>query len=398
MKTVIVLLFAFPLLLYSQVLPGADILVQNRLDLLKGKRVGLVTNQTGRLQSGEYLLDALVRRNIRVVALFGPEHGIRGEAAPGEIVDDTIDRRTGIRVYSLYGKVNKPTGAMLDSVDMLIYDIQDVGVRYYTFISTMYYVMESAAQHQIPLLVLDRPDPLGGTTVDGPVLEDSLKSFVGMMPIPVVYGLTCGELAQMINGERWLEGGAEADLTVIPMKGWRRSMKWSDTGLPWIPPSPNIPDPETCFAYPVTCFLEATNVSEGRGTDHPFQIIGAPFINGDSLAEAMTKACPSIHWEPAQFTPRSSKHQGSICQGVRISVDSLQRYAPTEGALSLLMTLSGMYPEQCIIREKGLARLAGTTMVQQCLLHRISVEQTLSLWREASSRFEKKSLPYRIYR
>jgi uncharacterized protein YbbC (DUF1343 family) len=397
MRTILFLVVCFPLLLQAQVRTGADVLVQSHLELLHGKRVGLVTNQTGRVQNGEYLVDVLLRHGITVVSLFGPEHGIRGESAPGESVADSIDPRTGIRVYSLYGKTNKPTPAMLANIDILLYDIQDVGVRYYTYISTMYYVMEAAAEQGIPVLVLDRPDPLGGVTVDGPVLVDSLRSFVGMMPIPIVYGLTCGELARMINGEGWLPGRMKAELTVLPMTGWRRTMHWRDTGVPWVAPSPNIPDPETCFAYPVTCFLEATNISEGRGTSHPFLTIGAPFIDGDALAAALKKGCPTIRWEPVSFTPSASKHAGVRCNGVRLTIPDSAAYAPVHDALSLLVTLTALYPDQCVVRVKGLERLAGTPSVQACLDHRTSIREVISSWETASSAFRKASLPYLLY-
>ncbi|MEK9136788.1 MAG: DUF1343 domain-containing protein, partial [Bacteroidota bacterium] len=227
--------------------------MSKELNLVKGKKVGLITNHTGRLSSGQHLVDTLLAQGISVVALFGPEHGVRGEAAAGEKVGDTIDAKTGIPVFSLYGKTRTPTSDMLRDVDVLVYDIQDVGARFYTYISTMGLCMKAAIESGIPFIVLDRPNPLGGLKVEGPILEDSLKSFVGMYPIPLVYGLTCGELAMMINGEGWLATSAKADLTVVRMEGWTRSMLWDDTGLSWIRPSPNIPTPVTALVYPGTC-------------------------------------------------------------------------------------------------------------------------------------------------
>lgn len=248
---------------------GNDVLVERHLQLLEGKRVGLIVNHTARLSSGQYLVDMLVQRGIVIVALFGPEHGIRGEGLAGEKISDTKDEKTGIPIYSLYGKTRKPTAEMLANVDMLVYDIQDVGVRFYTYISTMGLCMAAAAEKGIPFIVLDRPNPLGGEKVDGPILDDSLKSFVGMYPIPIVYGLTCGELAKMINAEGWFatkESGLlnrlKCNLTVITMEGWKRKMPWGDTGLEWVPPSPNIKSAQTALVYPMTCLIEATNISE----------------------------------------------------------------------------------------------------------------------------------------
>ncbi len=397
LKVTLLLFFLAPFMLHAQVLTGADVLLRSHLDMLVGKRVGIVANQTGRLRSGEFLVDALMARGVTVTALFGPEHGIRGEAAPGEKVNDTVDQRTHVRVYSLYGRTTKPTGAMLSQVDLVVYDIQDVGARFYTYISTMALVMEAAAEHHIPVIVLDRPDPLGGVLVDGPVMEDSLRSFVGMMPIPVVYGLTCGELAGMINGEHWLHGGIRADLTVIPMQGWKRSMRWGETGLPWIPPSPNIPTPQTCLAYPVTCFLEATNISEGRGTSTPFEIIGAPFINGEILASTMNRTCPAIRWEPASFTPRSSKYSGSECRGVRLRVDSATTYKPAECAVLLLQALARMAGDSLVIRKAGLNRLAGTQTLLRSVDDEAAFQRIQAEWRKSSRDFSERSHRYMLY-
>ncbi len=386
-----------PIVLRAQVLTGADVLLRSRLDLLAGKRVGIVTNQTGRLRTGEFLVDALVARGIAVKALFGPEHGIRGVAAPGASVQDTIDEATHIRVYSLYGRTEKPGGAMLDSLDLLIYDLQDVGARFYTYISTMYLVMEAGAERHIPVVILDRPDPLGGDLVDGPLMEDSLRSFVGMMPIPVVYGLTCGELARMINGERWLPRGIQADLTVIPMEGWKRTMRWEDTGLPWVAPSPNIPSPQTCLVYPVTCYLEATNVSEGRGTSSPFEVVGAPFVKAEALALTMNRECPAIRWEPTSFTPGSSKHAGSVCFGVRLHVEAPTSYTPAECGLLLLRALARMYPNAMTVMNPGLARLSGSTGFVQSLHDDVAFRHNVTGWEETTRSFLEFSRQYRLY-
>jgi uncharacterized protein YbbC (DUF1343 family) len=338
---------------------GADCLVTRHLQILKGRRVGMIANHTSRLYSGELLLDSLQRAGITVTALFGPEHGIRGEAGAGDKVSDGIDSRSGVAIYSLYGERNKPTAAMLKNVDVLVYDIQDVGARFYTYISTLKLCMEAAAEHQIPFVVLDRPDPLGAM-VDGPILEDSLRSFVGIGPIPVVYGMTCGELATFMNASGWLEGGRKADLRVIWMEGWERNMAWGATGLPWVAPSPNIPTPETAVVYPATCFLEATNVSEGRGTAAPFFLFGAPFLDADSLSTALNaRHLPGVSFVPSDFIPASSKHAGELCHGVRIELRDRSVFRPVITGLVVISELLRQRPAEVKLNHRWLGKLLG---------------------------------------
>lgn len=262
---------------------GAD-----RLDLLlpliQNKKVGLVVNQTSCLSSGIHLLDTLLYHDIHLTKIFAPEHGFRGEADAGEKITDGKDSKTGIAVISLYGKNNKPTSEQLSDIDLLIFDIQDVGTRFYTYISTMHYVMEACAENNKQCIVLDRPNP--NDYIDGPILDLKYRSFVGMHPIPVVHGLTVAELAQMINGEGWLKGKVKCDLQTIPMSGWEHGQEYI---LP-IKPSPNLPNQQSIKLYPSLCFFEATNVSVGRGTEYPFQIIGAPDIKYGNFS----------------FTPRST--------------------------------------------------------------------------------------------
>lgn len=375
---------------------GADILIEQRLELLQNKRIGLITNQTSRLSSGEFLVDTLVARGINVVALFGPEHGVRGIAAAGESVRDSIDERTGIPIISLYGKTKKPTPEMLKDVDVLVYDIQDVGVRFYTYISTMGLAMEASAERGIPFVVLDRPNPLGGVKVDGPVMEDSLKSFLGMYPIPIVYGLTCGELARMINDERWLSSGS-VDLTVIPMEGWKRTMLWTDTGLKWIPPSPNIPTPATTLVYPVTCFIEATNMSEGRGTPRPFEVFGAPFVNGSLLVDSLNSLkIPGMLFAPTRFTPTSSKSAGRECAGVEVSITSTHELNPTLSGLLLLQKIMQSYPDSVVVNRSFLQRLLGSHSVTDMLMTKPS-SHLESDWINATRGFRAFSQSYHLY-
>jgi len=250
---------------------GADVLMKEQFPLIKGKRVGLVTNHTALLADGTHLADALIAHgDVRLTALFGPEHGIRGDAPDGKTIADSIDARTGVKVYSLYGAVNKPSPAMLKNVDVLVYDIQDVGARFYTFISTMFLAMEAASENNIPVIVLDRPNPIGGVYCDGPVRVDSLKTFVSWAPMPIAHGMTVGELAMMANGEGWLKEKTKAALTVIPVEGWNRAAYFDETRLAWVRPSPNMRTVSTAVVYPGTCLVEGLNVSEGRGTERPF--------------------------------------------------------------------------------------------------------------------------------
>jgi uncharacterized protein YbbC (DUF1343 family) len=398
--------------LVSQVRTGADMLMREKLGLLRGKNVGLITNHTGRLGTGEFLVDALLRSGIHVVRLFGPEHGIRGMAAAGEKVADSVHGKTGLPAISLYGKNHKPTAEMLRGVDLLLYDIQDVGARFYTYISTMALCMEAAAEAKIPFIVLDRPNPLGGEKLDGPILDDSLRSFVGIAPLPIVYGLTCGELARLLNGEHLLAGGVQAELTVVAMEGWDRSMLWGGTKLEWIPPSPNLRTAEAALAYPGTCLVEATNVSEGRGTENPFLTIGAPFVNGKKLADALeAEHLPGVQFHPTSFVPSSSKHTGETCGGVDIRIVDDSDFSPVKAGLTILVTLQRLYPREFRVQKRSFERLYGRRGVYQELFDdgaagveaggdRSRTEQIGRLHRDSLpeiERFRALSRKYRLY-
>lgn len=380
----------------AQVLPGDDVLLRSHLDLLRGKRVGLITNQSGRLSSGVLLLDTLVARGVNVAAIYAPEHGFRGLAGAGDAVCDSTDPLTGIPLYSLYGTRAVPTSEMLADVDVLVYDIQDVGVRFYTYISTMVGCMRAAAAEGIPFIVLDRPNPLGGLIVDGPVLVDTLQSFVGAVPVPTVYGLTCGELAAMANGEGWLSGGAQATLTVIPMQGWKRSMRWDDTRLSWVPPSPNMRTLGALSLYPVSCYLEATNISEGRGTNSPFQTIGAPFCNAESLMVLLSQR--GFQCRTATFTPGTSKFSGRVCQGVQLIalLDETRGFAGL--ALDLLSSLRAVCGGKMVVNWSFLARLAGSNEFCSAVKEMTINREVPQKWRKECESFRLRSERYMLYR
>lgn len=284
---------------------GAEMLIENHLDELEGKRIGLVMNPTARI-GDTHMLDTLITLGVDVQALYAPEHGFRGEAGAGEIIEDGVDQETGLPVYSLYGSTRKPTPEMLSHVDLLLFDMQDVGARFYTYIATLGLVLEAASESGIPVWVLDRPNPLGGNYVSGWVLEDEFESFVGPYPIPVVHGLTMGEMAGMIAGEQWMNFERSPDLRVIEMQGWNREMIWPDTGLEWVAPSPNLATFEQAYLYPGTVFFEGTSLSEGRGTEQPFLVLGGPETNLSSeKIEEMNRLTDQLEIQPLTFTPRS---------------------------------------------------------------------------------------------
>ena len=305
------------------VLNGIDVLEQNNFAQLEGMRVGLITNATGvnkHLVSNIDLLHAA--ENVQLVALFGPEHGVRGDINAGDYVETYIDERTGITVFSVYGSTRKPTPEMLEGIDILVYDIQDVGSRSYTFISTMGLAMEAAAEKGIAFMVLDRPNPLGGK-IEGNITEPNYISFVSQFSIPYVYGLTSGELAKMLNGERMLTNGVQVDLTVIEMQGWNRNMTFEDTGLPWVPTSPHIPHRHSAIFYTATGVIgELHTLSEGVGYTMPFELMGAPWINAQEMADRMNNlGLEGITFRPKTWRPYYGRQQGQVLHGVQLYID-----------------------------------------------------------------------------
>jgi len=348
---------------------GLDVLENDDFAPLKGKSVAVVTNQTGLNRKGEFILDLLDREEgVALKVIFGPEHGLYGKASAGEQVGDAEDTRTGVKVYSLYGQTRKPTPDQLAGVDVVIFDMQDVGARYYTYPSTMTLVMDACARDGVPFWVLDRPNPVRGDIIDGPILDTAYASFVGMHPVPIRHGMTLGELAVMINEEGWLSENRHADLTVVPLLNWSRYMWWDETQLEWIPPSPNIPTPETALAYLGTCLLEGTNVSEGRGTYEPFLICGAPWIDGRHLAEILNdRDPPGVAFEDIIYTPKSiegmathPKFQDQACGGVRLQITDRETFQPIHTTAVMIHLIRENYPHQFGWRQNHLDRLWGS--------------------------------------
>ncbi len=381
----------------NKVLPGVEVLLEDQKDLLKGKKVGLITNPTGIDSKLTSIVDLLHNDpDIELTALFGPEHGVRGDAQAGSYVESYIDEKTGLPVYSLYGQTKKPTPKMLENVEVLVFDIQDVGTRYYTYIYTMAYAMEAAKENNIPIVVLDRPNPQGGLSVDGPVLEPEAASFVGLYPIPTKHGMTVGELASFFNEEFEIE----ADLTVVKMKGWKRSMDYDDTGLPFVLPSPNMPTVSTTFVYPATGLVEGTNLSEGRGTTKPFELIGAPFINSTDLAaELNSLSLPGVKFRAASFTPTFSKHAGKLSHGVEVYVTDREEFEAIPTGLQIIKTVHDMYPNDFqFLSNNFFDKLIGNTWVKPMILDGASVTDIMNKYQKEQDEFKKIRKEYLIYK
>ncbi|OYV88137.1 MAG: hypothetical protein B7Z63_01185 [Ignavibacteriae bacterium 37-53-5] len=398
--------FAIQAAARERVKAGDEVFLEKHLNLIRGKSIGIITNQSGELQDGRHIVDVLAHvPGVKLVALFAPEHGIRGKASAGEDISSGIDKQTGVPVYSLYGKTKKPTPQMLKGIDILIYDIQDVGTRFYTFISTLDYCLEAAAENHIKFIVLDKPDMLRADLVDGPMLVDSLRSFIGIQPIPSVYGMTPGELATMMNDDGMLKGGVKADLTVIRMENYRRNMWYDETGLKWIVPSPNLPDMNAVEVYPGNVLLEATNVSEGRGTEHPFEIIGAPYIDSEKLISLLDKQKLSgVTFQPADFTPRAlpaagePKYLGELCHGVKVVVTGRNSLKPVEMGVTLVWAIRKLYPQEFKFIPSYFDRLAGTSSMRSMLEDGKTPLEIFASWRKDNKRFEILRKKYLLYR
>lgn len=391
----------------SAVRTGAERLFSDYLHLIRGKRVGLVTNHSA-IVNERHLADLLHEHpDVELVALFGPEHGIRGDADAGEKVEHDVDAETGIPVYSLYGPTPRPTMEMLEEVDLLLFDIQDVGARFYTYTITMGRSMTSAAESGIPFLVLDRPNPLGGIQMEGLILEKEYYSGIGTYPIPVTHAMTVGELARMIQGEKWQEGLESLELHVVPMKGWSRNMLWNETGLPWIPPSPNIPTFESALIYPGSCLVEATTASEGRGTRSPFLLTGTPHTDPDQLASALNhRELPGVRFVPARFTPKgipgmstNPKHQDTELTGVQIVVTDPHAVRPVELGIHLLYHLYQQLPErekERFFLKRGLEIRIGDSAARTRIQQQDPITQ-ITDWTSDVEQFQRKREPYLLY-
>jgi len=366
--------------------PGIDVLRNRGFDILEGKRVGLITNPTGVSSNLEQTVDILHRApGVKLVALFGPEHGVRGDAEGGKLVDSFNDSQTGLPVYSLYGRTRKPTKDMLRGIDVLVYDIQDIGVRSYTYISTMGLAMEAAAENNVTFVVLDRPDPLTGIRVEGTMLDPKFKSFIGAYQIPYVYGMTAGELAEMINMEGWLQNGVKCKLIVIPMEGWKRSMWWDETGLPWVPTSPHIPHATTPMFYVMTGLLgELGTANQGVGYTMPFELVGAQWVDGEKLADYLnSRKLAGVIFRPLSYRPFYFDTSGSRFLGVQVHVTDSEKLNMTAVQVNVLDALQRLFPDKDIFARAKPERIgsfdkaAGSSDLRKALQSRKRVEEIL---------------------
>jgi len=405
----------------KRVKPGIEVFLENYLDLVKGKRVGLITNPTGVDSNLESVIDLFYKnKEINLVALYGPEHGVRGNAQAGEYISFYIDEKYNIPVFSLYGQSMKPEAGMLknidkymrsfdtvktgkipeasmvESIDVLIFDIQDVGTRIYTYIATMAYCMQASAENGIDFIVLDRPNPINGIDLEGPILEyPQYSSFVGFYPLPVRHGMTVGELAGFFN-DKFLE--KKVNLTVIAMEGWERKMWYDETSLPWVIPSPNMPTLHAATVYPGQVFLEGTNISEGRGTTKPFEIFGAPWIDGFELTKKLNElSLPGIKFREVWFTPTFSKYKEELCGGAEIHVVDRNQYRPFESSLHIIKTIMNVYPNHFKFYNEYIDKIMGTSKIREALEKGIDVKSIIISYDEELDNFSKLRKSYLLY-
>jgi uncharacterized protein YbbC (DUF1343 family) len=389
---------AIPAAVQAQVTPGITVLLADSSHLVRGKRAGLITNHTGRDEKGRSSIDLLhAAPGVRLTALFAPEHGIRGSARGGATILSQIDEKTGVKIYSLYGATKVPTPHMLDDVDVLIYDIQDVGARMYTYVWTMTLAAEAAKKAKKQFIVLDRPNPIRNDVIEGSGIEKRYRSFTGLHNVPLRYGLTVGELARYLVASKAID----ADIIVIPMRGYTRFMWWEDTGLEWVPPSPNISDTEAALLYPGMSFFEATNLSEGRGTDAPFRLVGARWLTDASeIARVMNgKALGGVRFEAARRRiARGEKFGGETIPMIHIVVTDRNRLRSSEIAAHLLKEIYSLHPKQFRWQAgAGIEELSGSRGLRAAVTNR-KVESLLSRWRDDAAAFERRSAPSRLYR
>lgn len=376
--------------------PGLEVLLSDSAHLVRNRRVGLVTNQGGVDAAGVHAVERLRSAAVNLVALFSPEHGFRGTAAPGEAVATSRDSASGLPIYSLYGRTSAPTDSMLAGVEVLLVDLPDVGARYYTYLSTTVEVMRAAAKHRIPVILLDRPNPIGGL-VQGNVLDSAHRSFVGLLEVPMRHGMTLGELARLAQSDLAIAG----QLVVVPTKGWTRTAELDETGLPFVRPSPNLATLESLFHYSGTCLFEGTNLSVGRGTDGAFRQIGAPWLDTAAvLALARVASLPGVSFEAVGFTPRrpgDGKYADTLVAGIRLTVTDRATYDPTIGAITLLGIIGKAQPDRFRFSPAQFDRLAGGPVLREQLSAGRSPADIALGWTRQRKTFTDRVSPFLLY-
>lgn len=387
----------------NSVKTGLDVLFEKHVNLLSGKNIAIVTNHSGLNKDGKSNAELfLAYNNLNLVKIFSPEHGFTGQFVDGELVGDDSSSKRLPPIISLYGKDRKPSPEQLDGIDVIIYDIQDIGARFYTYISTLGLVMEEAAEADIPVVVLDRPNPIGNK-IEGPILSDAYKSFVGRYPIAIRYGLTIGELAQMIIGEKMIESVPK--LTVIKMDNYTPNFIYAETKLPWVKPSPNIIDLEAALTYPGLCLIEATNLSEGRGTYSPFKNIGAPWVNSKELIASLNTAqLTGVEFVETAFTPAvipsmatAPKYRDELCYGIEINVTDPIAFNSVETGINILYHIKKLYPDNFKIKSDSMARLWGSDTLNQLLMDGKSPTEIMESYQPDLIQYIELSKKYKLY-
>ncbi len=404
------LMFAFSIALQAErirIKTGIEVLKDKKFAPLAGKRIGLITNPTGVDNELRSTVDLLYHApGVKLVALFGPEHGVRGNQHAGDKVDDNHDSATGLPVYSLYGKNRKASPEMLKGIDALVYDIQDIGCRSFTYISTMGLAMEAAAEAGIEFIVLDRPNPLGGEKVEGCLTEDDCVSFVSQFKIPYVYGLTCGELALMLNGEKMLNGSKPCRLTVVKMKGWKRSMTYQETGLQWIPSSPHIPQPISAICYAVSGIIgEFSYMNIGVGYTIPFQMFAAPWIDADKLAGRLNALnIPGVWFRPIYLKPFYATMKNQQIQGVQVHFLNYRKAPLTDIQFLVAQEAATLYPDHKVFEVADKSRfqmfdlVCGTKQIRQILSRSYRWDDARTYWHKDEEAFKRLSKKYYLYK
>ncbi len=400
---------------------GVEVLFEKHLDLVRGKHVGLITNPTGLDSHLDSVIELFrAQPGVQLVALYGPEHGVRGDAQAGEYVPFYYDEHLKLPVFSLYGQTHKPpadmmtnideymrtfdtkhegkqvAAGMMQSVDVMVFDLQDVGTRVYTYIATMAYAMQAAADADVPFIVLDRPNPVNGVAMEGPILEyPQHSSFIGLYPIPLRHGMTAGELAQLFN-DKFLK--KKVKLTVVPMENWSRNEWFNETSLPWVLPSPNLPTPESATVYPGQVMIEGTNLSEGRGTTKPFEFFGAPWIDGFVLTKKLNDLhLPGVKFREVWFTPTFSKFTGQQCGGCELHVTDRNAFQPVATTLSILSTVKELYGSKLEFHAEYFDKVMGTSSVREALERGEPVDKIVASFQPGLSEFSKLRAPYLLY-